>query len=92
MKCNVFGFYFRYEATPFIILDEIDAALDKINIVNVVNFIRSNLDLMHFITISLKKELFVHADGFIGVTARVIFYEHFSFIYFIYFLYFLPYI
>ncbi|KAL2743670.1 structural maintenance of chromosomes protein 1A-like [Vespula maculifrons] len=60
----------RYEAAPFIILDEIDAALDKINIVNVVNFIRSNLDLMHFITISLKKELFVNADGFIGVTAR----------------------
>ncbi|XP_043503389.1 structural maintenance of chromosomes protein 1A-like [Polistes fuscatus] len=60
----------RYEAAPFIILDEIDATLDKINVENFVNFVRSNLDLMHFIIISLKEKLFVNADNLIGVTAK----------------------
>lgn len=83
--------YVRYEAAPFIILDEIDAALDKINIKNVVNFIQSNTDLMHFIIISLKKELFVNADGLIGVSSRVMIYQHYCTIYISYLIYFILY-
>ncbi|KAI4497511.1 hypothetical protein M0802_007522 [Mischocyttarus mexicanus] len=64
----------RYEAAPFIILDEIDAVLDKINVNNFIHFIRSNLDLMYFIVISFKEKFFINADGLIGVTAKVMFY------------------
>ncbi|KAK2579448.1 hypothetical protein KPH14_002655 [Odynerus spinipes] len=60
----------KYEAAPFIVLDEIDAALDKINVENIVSFIQFNANLMHFIIISLKKELFVNADGLLGVSSR----------------------
>ncbi|KAG7212842.1 hypothetical protein KM043_002199 [Ampulex compressa] len=56
-----------YRPAPFFILDEIDAALDGRNIRNVVRFIQSKTDVMQFIIISLKPELFSRADALVGV-------------------------
>ncbi|XP_028048496.1 structural maintenance of chromosomes protein 1A [Monomorium pharaonis] len=58
----------RYKKIPFLIMDEGDAALDKINIKNVIRFIQSQVNTMQFITISLHKEMFSNANALIGVT------------------------
>ncbi|XP_018350215.1 PREDICTED: structural maintenance of chromosomes protein 1A-like [Trachymyrmex septentrionalis] len=60
----------RYRQIPFFIMDEGDAALDKVNIKNVVSFIRSQATLMQFITISLHKELYRNSDALVGVTVE----------------------
>ncbi|KAG5316334.1 SMC1A protein, partial [Pseudoatta argentina] len=60
----------RYRQIPFFIMDEGDAALDKVNIKNVVSFIRSQETLMQFITISLHKELYRNSDALVGVTVE----------------------
>lgn len=52
-------------------MDEGDAALDKANIKNVICFIRSQINTMQFITISLHKKLYSNADAIVGVTVEV---------------------
>jgi len=52
-------------------MDEGDAALDKVNIKNVISFIRSQETLMQFIMISLQKELYRNSDALVGVTVEV---------------------
>ncbi|XP_006619767.2 structural maintenance of chromosomes protein 1B-like [Apis dorsata] len=56
-----------FRPAPFFILDEIDAALDTINIKNVVRLIHSKKNEMQFIIISLKREIYSCADVLIGV-------------------------
>ncbi|KYM93308.1 Collagen alpha-2(I) chain [Atta colombica] len=60
----------RYRQIPFFIMDEGDAALDKVNIKNIVSFIRSQETLMQFIMISLHKELYRNSDALVGVTVE----------------------
>ncbi|XP_018366242.1 PREDICTED: structural maintenance of chromosomes protein 1A-like [Trachymyrmex cornetzi] len=60
----------RYKQIPFFIMDEGDAALDKVNIKNVVSFIRSQETLMQFIMISLHKELYRNSNALVGVTVK----------------------
>jgi len=52
-------------------MDEGDAALDKTNIKNIVRFIRSKVNTIQFIAITLHKELYCNADVLIGVTTKV---------------------
>lgn len=52
-------------------MDEGDAALDKMNIKNVIRFIRSQVNTMQCITISLHKQLYCNADALVGVTIQV---------------------
>ena len=49
-------------------MDEIDAALDNVNVQKVANFIsrKSNRDVQ-FIVISLKDLFFSHAEGLVGI-------------------------
>ncbi|KAF3420482.1 hypothetical protein E2986_06121 [Frieseomelitta varia] len=56
-----------HRPAPFCVLDEIDAALDTINIKNVVQFICSKKEEMQFIIVSLNQQLYSHADALIGV-------------------------
>ncbi|XP_017796878.1 PREDICTED: structural maintenance of chromosomes protein 1A-like [Habropoda laboriosa] len=56
-----------FRPAPFFVLDEIDAALDTINLRNVVHFVLSKKREMQFIIISLKQELCSHADALIGI-------------------------
>ncbi|KII63914.1 Structural maintenance of chromosomes protein 1A [Thelohanellus kitauei] len=56
---------------PFVILDEVDAALDADNVGNLANYLRyySKKDTPHII-ISLKEDLFSKANALIGVTSE----------------------
>jgi len=58
-----------YQPSPFFVLDEIDAALDKHNIAKVVRYITSRLkdDNMQFIVISLKPFFYSKADALVGI-------------------------
>lgn len=57
--------------SPFFVLDEIDAALDNSNIAKVVNYIseRSKKDFQ-VVVISLKEEMFQHADALVGIYSK----------------------
>ncbi|XP_054633264.1 structural maintenance of chromosomes protein 1B isoform X2 [Dunckerocampus dactyliophorus] len=57
-----------FRPAPFLILDEVDAALDNSNIGKVTSFIREETrDNMQLIIISLKAEFFSKADALLGV-------------------------
>ncbi|OAD60429.1 Structural maintenance of chromosomes protein 1A, partial [Eufriesea mexicana] len=60
-----------FRPAPFFILDEIDAALDNINIKNVIRLIYSKMNQMQFIIITLKEEMYSCADALIGVCSDV---------------------
>ncbi|KAM0688441.1 Structural maintenance of chromosomes protein 1 [Conglomerata obtusa] len=54
-----------FKPSSFYIFDELDSALDKINIKKVIEFIlKSNLQ---FITVTLKPEFFQYAEGLVGI-------------------------
>ncbi|CCW61443.1 unnamed protein product [Phytomonas sp. EM1] len=54
-------------ATPFFILDEVDAALDAVNVEKLANFLRNNCFTCQFVVVSLKDQLYHMADFLIGV-------------------------
>uniref|UniRef100_A0A3P8QSD5 Structural maintenance of chromosomes protein n=1 Tax=Astatotilapia calliptera TaxID=8154 RepID=A0A3P8QSD5_ASTCA len=57
-----------FRPAPFLILDEVDAALDNTNIGKVTSFIREeSRENMQIIIISLKEEFFSKADALLGV-------------------------
>jgi len=58
----------RYKPSPFYILDEIDAALDKVNTHKVVQLIKKHSSLMQFIIISHNSEMVKAADHVYGVS------------------------
>ena len=61
-----------YQPSPFFVLDEVDAALDNVNVMRVANYIknRSQVDFQ-CIVISLKDHFFDQADALVGVTRDV---------------------
>ncbi|VDP13090.1 unnamed protein product [Soboliphyme baturini] len=57
-----------YNAAPFFVLDEIDAALDNTNIGKVARFIcEKSKENMQLIVISLKEETYNRADALVGI-------------------------
>ncbi|XP_034443413.1 structural maintenance of chromosomes protein 1B isoform X1 [Hippoglossus hippoglossus] len=57
-----------FRPAPFLVLDEVDAALDNTNINKVTSFIREeSRKNMQIIVISLKEEFFSKADALLGV-------------------------
>ncbi|XP_062346866.1 structural maintenance of chromosomes protein 1B [Cinclus cinclus] len=57
-----------FRPAPFLILDEIDAALDNTNIDKVSSFIREQAhEQLQMIVISLKEEFYCKADALMGV-------------------------
>uniref|UniRef100_A0A3Q2TN66 Structural maintenance of chromosomes protein n=1 Tax=Fundulus heteroclitus TaxID=8078 RepID=A0A3Q2TN66_FUNHE len=57
-----------FRPAPFLILDEVDAALDNTNIGKVTSFMREeSRENMQIIVISLKEEFFSKADALLGV-------------------------
>jgi len=68
---TAFAFLFaiqRHKPTPFYILDEADATLDKENTRRVVNLIRKQSKLAQFIVISHNDTLVMEADQIYGVS------------------------
>ncbi|XP_058500406.1 structural maintenance of chromosomes protein 1B [Solea solea] len=63
----LFAFH-SFHPAPFIVLDEVDAALDNTNIGKVTTFIREeSKHNMQIIAISLKEEFFSKSDALLGV-------------------------
>ncbi|KAF1913675.1 P-loop containing nucleoside triphosphate hydrolase protein [Ampelomyces quisqualis] len=57
-----------YQPSPFFVLDEVDAALDSINVSRVANYVREHASPgMQFIVISLKASFFQESETLVGV-------------------------
>lgn len=57
----------KYQKTPFIVMDEIDAELDNNNVMNVQRYLLNHKEDIQFITVSLKDLLFSESDALVGV-------------------------
>ena len=59
----------KYRPSPFFVMDEIDAALDNVNVTRVAQYIRekANEGSMQFVVISLKDNFYHKAHGLVGV-------------------------
>ena len=60
-----------FRQAPFFVLDEVDAALDNVNVQKVCNYIRQRSKHFQCVVISLKDMFFEHADMLIGVCKDV---------------------
>ena len=60
-----------YRQAPFFVLDEVDAALDNVNVKKICNYIRQRSADFQCIVISLKEMFFEHADSLVGVCKDV---------------------
>jgi len=56
-----------YRQAPFFVLDEVDAALDNVNVKKICNYIKQRSTDFQCIVISLKEMFFEHADCLIGI-------------------------
>ncbi|XBW38275.1 hypothetical protein QEN19_003864 [Hanseniaspora menglaensis] len=57
-----------FKPSPFFILDEIDAALDSVNVYRVSNYIKTHAKKdLQFIVISLKNSIYEESDALVGV-------------------------
>jgi len=56
-----------FRPSPFFILDEVDAALDNVNVQKIANYVLNKKDDCQFIVISLKESLFNLSDALCGV-------------------------
>lgn len=57
-----------YQPSPFFVLDEVDAALDNVNVGRVAKFVREHASPgMQFIVISLKAGFFQESETLVGV-------------------------
>ncbi|ORY19873.1 structural maintenance of chromosome protein [Clohesyomyces aquaticus] len=57
-----------YQPSPFFVLDEVDAALDNVNVGRVAKYVKEHASPgMQFIVISLKAGLFQESESLVGV-------------------------
>jgi structural maintenance of chromosome 1 len=56
-----------YNPAPFIVLDEVDAALDAQNVAKVTRFIQARREEQQCVIISLKERFYEKADGLVGI-------------------------
>lgn len=56
-----------FRPSPFFVLDEVDAALDKLNVGRVSSYIRSRAPGLQTIVISLKDSFYERADALVGI-------------------------
>jgi structural maintenance of chromosome 1 len=57
-----------YQPAPFFVLDEVDAALDNVNVERVARYIRAHAAPgFQFIVISLKDQFYSKADALVGI-------------------------
>jgi RecF/RecN/SMC N terminal domain len=60
-----------YRQAPFFVLDEVDAALDNVNVKKICNYIRQRSHDFQCVVISLKDMFFEHADILVGICKDV---------------------
>lgn len=56
-----------FRPSPFFVLDEVDAALDKLNVGRVSAYVRSRAPDLQTIVISLKDSFYERADALVGI-------------------------
>eukprot|EP01038_Epipyxis_sp_PR26KG_P004825 gene4825-6760_t len=56
-----------FRQAPFFVLDEVDAALDNVNVKKICNYIKQRSSEFQCIVISLKDMFFQHADCLVGI-------------------------
>jgi chromosome segregation protein len=61
---------FKYQPSPFCVLDEVDAALDESNVGRLANMLREMSQHTHFIVITHSKRMMQAADAIFGVTMQ----------------------
>ena len=55
----------KYKKSPFYIFDEVDSALDKVNVERLARYLRDNTD--QFLVVSLKPQFFSQSESLFGV-------------------------
>jgi len=60
-----------FRQAPFFVLDEVDAALDNVNVKKICNYIKQRSRDFQCVVISLKEMFFEHADSLIGICKDV---------------------
>ncbi|MGM9521623.1 MAG: chromosome segregation protein SMC [Oscillospiraceae bacterium] len=60
----------RIRPTPFVVMDEIEAALDEANVIRVSNYMRKLSDKTQFLTITHRRGTMEEADVLYGVTMQ----------------------
>ena len=60
-----------FRQAPFFVLDEVDAALDNVNVKKICNYIKQRSQDFQCIVISLKDMFFEHADSLVGIAKDV---------------------
>ena len=60
----------RVHPTPFFVMDEVEAALDEVNVVRVANYMKSIADKTQFIVITHRRGTMEAADILYGVTMQ----------------------
>jgi structural maintenance of chromosome 1 len=64
LLCFIFALS-KYKNPPFYIFDEVDSALDKVNVERLGNFIKNSSD--QFLIISLKHQFYKNSESLVGV-------------------------
>ena len=60
----------KVSPSPFVVLDEIEAALDDINVYRFANYMRNRVDTTQFIVITHRRGTMESADVLYGVTMQ----------------------
>ncbi len=60
-----------YHPAPFFVMDEVDAALDNINVLKLCNYIRQRSKDFQCIVISLKDMFYEQSQGLVGICRNV---------------------
>lgn len=60
-----------YRQAPFFVLDEVDAALDNVNVKKICNYIKQRSQDFQCVVISLKDMFFEHAECLVGICKDV---------------------
>merc|ERR1712176_471443 len=56
-----------FHPAPFFVMDEVDAALDNVNVFKVSNYIKQNSNNFQCLVISLKDAFYDKADALVGI-------------------------
>ena len=60
----------KVRPTPFVVMDEIEAALDDVNVIKVANYMRGLTEKTQFLTITHRRGTMEEADVLYGVTMQ----------------------
>lgn len=56
-----------YRPAPFLVMDEVDAALDSVNVAKLAAFVKRRARTLQIVAVSLKDQFYTEADALIGV-------------------------